>query len=56
MSRLSVFVGMAASDTLRPEQADVLDFFGYAAGGAHRPWPMPACSTSCPATTRTCRA
>jgi acetyl-CoA hydrolase len=27
---------MAASDTLRPEQADVLDFFGYAAGGAHR--------------------
>ena len=34
--RLGVFVGMAASDTLRPEQADVLDFFGYAAGGAHR--------------------
>jgi len=34
--RLSVFVGIAASDTLRPEQADVIDFFGYAAGGAHR--------------------
>ncbi|MBS0509116.1 MAG: acetyl-CoA hydrolase/transferase family protein [Proteobacteria bacterium] len=34
--RLRVFVGMAASNTLRPEQADVLDFFGYAAGGAHR--------------------
>ena len=34
--RLGVFVGMAASDTLAPEQADVLDFFGYAAGGAHR--------------------
>ncbi|GGH66663.1 acetyl-CoA hydrolase [Comamonas phosphati] len=34
--RLSVFVGIAASDTLQPGQADVLDFFGYAAGGAHR--------------------
>ena len=34
--RLRVFVGMAASNTLRPEQADALDFFGYAAGGAHR--------------------
>jgi len=34
--RLGVFVGMAGSDTLRPEQADVFDFFGYAAGGAHR--------------------
>ncbi|MBS0469149.1 MAG: acetyl-CoA hydrolase/transferase family protein [Proteobacteria bacterium] len=34
--RLRVFVGMAASDTLKPEQADVIDFFGYAAGGAHR--------------------
>ena len=34
--RLRVFVGIAASDTLRPEQADVIDFFGYAAGGAHR--------------------
>lgn len=34
--RLRVFVGMAASDTLQPGQADVLDFFGYAAGGAHR--------------------
>lgn len=34
--RLRVFVGMAASNTLRPEQADAIDFFGYAAGGAHR--------------------
>ncbi len=34
--RLRVFVGIAASDTLQPAQADVLDFFGYAAGGAHR--------------------
>ncbi len=34
--RLRVFVGMAASDTLQPEHADVIDFFGYAAGGAHR--------------------
>lgn len=34
--RLRVFVGMAASDTLQPEQADAIDFFGYAAGGAHR--------------------
>ncbi|MDR1967543.1 MAG: acetyl-CoA hydrolase [Burkholderiaceae bacterium] len=34
--RLRVFVGIAASDTLRPEHADTLDFFGYAAGGAHR--------------------
>lgn len=34
--RLRVFVGIAASDTLRPEQADAIDFFGYAAGGAHR--------------------
>lgn len=34
--RLRVFVGIAASDTLRPEQADAIDFFGYAAGGPHR--------------------
>lgn len=34
--RLGVFVGMAGSDTLQPAQADVFDFFGYAAGGAHR--------------------
>ncbi len=34
--RLRVFVGLAASDTLRPEHADAIDFFGYAAGGAHR--------------------
>ncbi|MBS0290931.1 MAG: acetyl-CoA hydrolase, partial [Proteobacteria bacterium] len=34
--RLGVFVGMAGSDTLQPSQADVFDFFGYAAGGAHR--------------------
>ncbi|ART56989.1 acetyl-CoA hydrolase [Acidovorax carolinensis] len=35
--RLRVFVGIGASDTLQPEQADNLDFFGYAAGGPHRP-------------------
>jgi acetyl-CoA hydrolase len=34
--RLRVFVGIGASDTLRPEQADVIDFFGYAASGPHR--------------------
>jgi acetyl-CoA hydrolase len=34
--RLRVFVGIGASDTLRPEHADAMDFFGYAAGGAHR--------------------
>lgn len=34
--RLRVFVGIAASDTLQPEQADVLDFIGYAASGSHR--------------------
>ncbi|MGC3987319.1 MAG: acetyl-CoA hydrolase/transferase C-terminal domain-containing protein [Pseudorhodoferax sp.] len=34
--RLSVFVGIGASDTLQPEQADVIDFFGYAASGPHR--------------------
>ncbi|HEY0201156.1 MAG TPA: acetyl-CoA hydrolase/transferase C-terminal domain-containing protein [Burkholderiaceae bacterium] len=34
--RLRVFVGIAASDTLQPGQADAIDFFGYAAGGAHR--------------------
>ncbi|MGD9773286.1 acetyl-CoA hydrolase/transferase family protein [Diaphorobacter sp.] len=34
--RLRVFVGIGASDTLAPGQADVIDFFGYAAGGPHR--------------------
>ena len=34
--RLRVFVGMAASDTLQPDHADAIDFFGYAAGGTHR--------------------
>lgn len=34
--RLRIFVGMDASGTLAPEQADVFDFFGYAGGGAHR--------------------
>lgn len=34
--RLRVFVGIGASDTLQPEQADVIDFFGYAASGPHR--------------------
>ncbi|WP_323029628.1 acetyl-CoA hydrolase/transferase family protein [Castellaniella defragrans] len=34
--RLRVFVGIGGSGTLRPEQADVIDFFGYAAGGPHR--------------------
>src|SRR5690606_14382773 len=34
--RLKVFVGIGASDTLRPEQADVIDFFGYAASGPHK--------------------
>lgn len=34
--RLRVFVGIGASDTLQPEQADTIDFFGYAAGGPHR--------------------
>lgn len=34
--RLAVFVGIDASGTLAPEHADTLDFFGYAAGGAHR--------------------
>ena len=34
--RLRVFVGIGASETLAPEQADVIDFFGYAAGGPHR--------------------
>ena len=34
--RLRVFVGIGVSDTLRPEQADVIDFFGYSAGGPHR--------------------
>lgn len=34
--RLQVFVGLGLSDTLQPEQADVLDFIGYAASGPHR--------------------
>lgn len=34
--RLRVFVGIGASDTLQPEQADTIDFLGYAAGGPHR--------------------
>ncbi len=34
--RLRVFVGIGASDTLQPGQADAIDFFGYAAGGPHR--------------------
>ncbi|MBP3979463.1 acetyl-CoA hydrolase/transferase family protein [Acidovorax sp. JG5] len=34
--RLRVFVGIGASDTLQPEQADAINFFGYAAGGPHR--------------------
>jgi acyl-CoA hydrolase len=34
--RLRVFVGIGGSDTLRPEQADAIDFFGYIASGAHR--------------------
>lgn len=34
--RLRVFVGIGASDTLQAEQADMIDFFGYAASGPHR--------------------
>ncbi len=34
--RLSVFVGIGQSETLQPSQADVIDFFGYAASGPHR--------------------
>ncbi|MGH6627200.1 MAG: acetyl-CoA hydrolase/transferase family protein [Burkholderiaceae bacterium] len=34
--RLRVFVGIGGSDTLRPEQADVIDFVGYAASGPHK--------------------
>ncbi len=34
--RLRVFVGIGASDTLQPGQADAIDLFGYAAGGPHR--------------------
>ena len=34
--RLRVFVGIGLADTLQSEQADVLDFFGYAASGPHR--------------------
>ncbi len=34
--RLRVFVGIGNSDTLRPEHADTIDFFGYIAGGTHR--------------------
>lgn len=34
--RLRVFVGIGNSDTLRPEQSDAIDFFGYIAAGQHR--------------------
>ncbi|MFT3780114.1 MAG: acetyl-CoA hydrolase/transferase C-terminal domain-containing protein [Ottowia sp.] len=34
--RLRVFVGIGNSDTLRPEQADAIGFFGYIAAGPHR--------------------
>lgn len=34
--RLRVWVGIGGSDTLLPEQADVIDFLGYAGGGTHR--------------------
>ncbi|CAG2144821.1 acetyl-CoA hydrolase/transferase family protein [Cupriavidus numazuensis] len=34
--RLGVFVGIGQSETLQPAQADVIDFFGYAASGPHR--------------------
>lgn len=34
--RLRVFVGIGVADTLQPEQADAIDFFGYAASGPHR--------------------
>jgi len=33
--RLRVFVGIGSTDTLRPEQSDAIDFFGYSAGGTH---------------------
>ena len=35
-ARLRVFVGIGVADTLQPAQADVFDFFGYAASGPHR--------------------
>lgn len=34
--RLRVFVGIGGSDTLQPEHADAIDFFGYAASGPHK--------------------
>jgi len=34
--RLRVFVGIGGSDTLQPEHADVIDFFGYTASGPHK--------------------
>ncbi|AOY95064.1 acetyl-CoA hydrolase [Cupriavidus sp. USMAA2-4] len=34
--RLGIFVGIGQADTLQPAQADVFDFFGYAASGPHR--------------------
>ena len=34
--RLRIFVGIGGSDTLKPEQADTFDFFGYTGGGPHR--------------------
>ena len=33
--RLRVFVGIGGFDTLQPEHADAIDFFGYAAGGPY---------------------
>ncbi len=36
LSRLRVFVGIGASDTLRPEHSDCFDFIGYGASGSHR--------------------
>lgn len=53
--RLQVFVGLGLSDTLQPAHADVLDFLGYAASGPTARWPRPACWTSFPRTTRSCR-
>ena len=37
--RLRVFTGIGVADTLRPEQADVFDFFGYAASQMALPPP-----------------
>ena len=36
LGRLRVFVGIGASDTLRPEHSDSFDFIGYGASGSHR--------------------